>query len=143
MQDIESIESINIRLWTCRYCCNFYWRSNDIINCPNCSRTGCRLILNDDQKTQLMNAVSLITIDIDEDDLEDMSMDDAESYRACQFYNDILPMLKWYVPSRLMIQACWFSLRSNTTYNPQITIAMDLFEREYEYASDDGIVDVE
>jgi len=81
-----------------------------------------------------MDAVCLINVDIDDDDLEDM--DDSESYRTCQFYNDILPMLPWYVPSRLMIQACWFSLSYNPPYNPKIAIAMDLFEREYQYASD-------
>lgn len=133
MQVFEDIEDINIKLWIC---CNSYWCSNDILECPNCSRTGYRLILNDKQKSQLMDAVFLINVDIDDDDLEDMA--DAESYRACQFYNDILPMLPWYVPSRLMIQACWFSLSSNTSCNPQIAIAMDLFEREYQYASDNG-----
>lgn len=134
MQDVK--DTIDIRLCRCRYC-NFYWRSNYILNCPNCSRTNYHLILTDVQTNQLMDAVFLITVHVDDDDLEKMSMDDSESYKAFQFYNDILPMLPWYVPSRLMIQACWFSLSSNSTYNPQIKIAMDLLESEYEYASNE------
>ena len=119
----------DIQLWICTKC-NTYWHCN---SCPFCARPDCRLILSDDQTTQLMDAVSLIDIN----DIEDEEMDDEQSYRESveyreyQFCNEILSMLTWYVPSRLMIQACWFSLYLKKSVDPKIEIAMELFKREY------------
>ena len=122
----------DIHLWICSNC-NTYWHCN---SCPFCDRSGrsdCRLLLSDDQTKQLIDAVSLINIDIDDEDLDDAQSyaESVESYREYQFYNDILPMLSWYVPNQLLTQACWFSLYLKKSVDPQIAIVMDLFKLEY------------
>jgi hypothetical protein len=85
--------------------------------------------------TQLLDAVSLINVE----DVDDIKIDDSykESveYKQYQFCNEILSMLPWYVPSRLMIQACWFSLYLKKSVDPNIEIAMEFFKREYQRIS--------
>jgi hypothetical protein len=127
----------DIQLWICRNC-NTYWHCN---LCPFCARPDCRFILSDDQMTQLLDAVSLINVDDvdDVDNVDDIKIDDSykESfeYKQYQFCNEILSMLPWYVPSRLMIQACWFSLYLKKSVDPNIEIAMEFFKREYQRIS--------
>jgi len=123
-----SIQANHIQLLLlCCNECDYQFRSEIPINCPQCNANVNTPLLTPFQKTDLLTLVKSNPYRNDRYDNWNYNHYQ-EKMEFRDRFNVLLENLGWYDHSRIMMQACWISLFILPVHDHTITFALSFFE---------------